>query len=791
MSYMKVVLFISIFHQGFSSSSGFDPIDNYLIDCGSPTNTSVSDRVFISDYTASKFLSTPQDVLANTTNKSTISSSDSPLYQTARIFTQTSTYKFPILRQGRHWIRLYFSPFSYEAYDMTTARFSVFTENHVLLSDFCTYDTTYLKEFSVNVTSNSLVITLSPSANSFAFLNAVEVVSVPDELITNDSVSIVVSLDQYFEGLSSQAFETVARVNMGGPMVFSENDTLWRTWVPDQSFLVHKDIVINVSNIDAVKYITGGKATPNIAPAIVYGTATILDLLSETFQRIFNITWEFKVDQGFHYLIRFHFCDIISDYLNTLYLNVYINSWSVATNLDTSALSSYSLGSPFYMDCVTMSTVSNKLRVTIGSSIINGDISNGILNGLEILKINNSIGNLGSPAMSSIKEKNIAVLSICVSIGGFLVVTMSVVFLLIICKKLKKSQAHQGHSKTTATAIDASKYETRIPFPIVQEATNNFDESLVIGTGGFGKVYKGVLSDGTKVAVKRKNPGSQQGLQEFRTEIKMLLLFRHRHLVSLIGYCDEGNEMILIYEYMENGALRSHLHGSELQTYLTWKQRLEICIGAARGLHYLHTGFAKGIIHRDVKSANILLDENFRAKVADFGLSKIGPDMTQANHVSTAVKGSFGYFDPEYFRRRRLTFKSDVYSFGVVLFEVLCGRAAVDSTQISPESLKKFGEIAEKCLAEVGVNRPSMGEVLQSLECALRLQEAAEKRISAHMSDDRKLQHSVSAFEFSCTRVGDDHSSGYRVIKSSLTMKVEDKWLLRDDHKSYGHGFSC
>ncbi|XP_055810331.1 receptor-like protein kinase HERK 1 [Solanum dulcamara] len=292
----------------------------------------------------------------------------------------------------------------------------------------------------------------------------------------------------------------------------------------------------------------------------------------------------------------------------------------------------------------------------------------------------------------------------------------------------------------------------RVPFVDLQEATNNFDDELLIGSGGFGNVYRGVLCDGTNVALKRLKPESRQGIAEFQAEIETLSQLRHPYLVSLIGYCDENNEMILIFEFMENGTLKRHLYGSDLPS-MSWEQRLEICIGAARGLHYLHTN---AVIHRDVKSANILLDENFVPKITDFGLSWKRPiDQT---HVTTAVKGTFGYLDPEYYRSLQVTEKSDVYSFGVVLFEVYCARTVIDSSRprkminlvewamkchkngqldriIDPnllgkvrlDSLRKFGETAVKCLADSGVDRPSMSEVLWNLEYALHLQEAVSQ----------------------------------------------------------------
>ncbi|KAF5765394.1 putative transferase, protein kinase RLK-Pelle-RLCK-VIIa-2 family [Helianthus annuus] len=309
----------------------------------------------------------------------------------------------------------------------------------------------------------------------------------------------------------------------------------------------------------------------------------------------------------------------------------------------------------------------------------------------------------------------------------------------------------------------------------MQSATNGFDQSMIIGKGGFGKVYRGVFDNGaTTVAIKRLDSRSKQGAIEFWTEIKMLSRFRHSNLVSLIGYCDEFDEMMLVYEYISGGNLAERLHkvkGSSQKSHLSLVDRLKSCIGAARALDYLHTGTGvrHRIIHRDVKSSNILLDGNITAKVSDFGLSKISQMDQGCTHVSTDVKGSFGYFDPSYFLTRRLTRKSDVYSFGVVLLEVLCGRPAVDPShgdndlglvgwaqqftkqgklnhiidpsllwltpcsrvkaQIMPDCLKAFVELADKCLQTRPKDRPTMGEVVVALEAALALQERGDSLV--------------------------------------------------------------
>ncbi|XP_042002318.1 probable receptor-like protein kinase At5g61350 [Salvia splendens] len=762
-----------------TNAAAFTPADNYLINCGSPESTPLDDgRVFKSDPQSSSYLSTDEDILASLPNISSPS-----LYATARIFHHLSMYRFLISKPGLHWIRLHFYPLPHPTYNLTSATFTVTTDDTVLLHGFSAATSkTIIKEYLINATSDKLTLKFSPMKNSAAFINAIELVSAPDDLIPDTAAAV--SPAGEFSGVNKHSFEVSYRLNVGGPLVTPKNDTLSRTWLPSDAYLAFPEGARNVSvPTDTITYPKGG-ATPLTAPYSVYATADQM-ADSSTADPNFNLTWKMSIDPSFSYLIRLHFCDIVSKGLNELYFNVYINGMTGAANLDLSALTS-GLAIPYYKDFVlNASAITNgSVVVQVGptSNVISA-LPNAILNGLEVMKMSNSAGSLdGLFSADGKKRGQSSVMRVAGEVGLALGALASLLLLfasLRWCRKprgyekqktfsswllpLNSSQCSFMTSKsksTTFSTISGGLNQLGRFFSLneLKEATKNFDEKSVVGVGGFGKVYLGEIDGGaTKLAIKRGNPSSAQGINEFQTEIQLLSKLRHRHLVSLIGYCDEQSEMILVYEYMSNGPLRDHLYGPAALPPLTWRQRLEVCIGAAKGLHYLHTGSTQGIIHRDVKTTNILLDENLLAKVSDFGLSKVGPASLDQTHVSTAVKGSFGYLDPEYFRRQQLTEKSDVYSFGVVLFEVLCARAALDpalpreqvnlaewakqqhakgatekivdpviSGTIGKDSLIKYVETAEKCLAEYGVDRPSMGDVLWNIEYALQLQGAAE-----------------------------------------------------------------
>ncbi|KAG2618545.1 probable LRR receptor-like serine/threonine-protein kinase At1g06840 isoform X1 [Panicum virgatum] len=331
------------------------------------------------------------------------------------------------------------------------------------------------------------------------------------------------------------------------------------------------------------------------------------------------------------------------------------------------------------------------------------------------------------------------------SIAG--AIALSVVVTTLIARR------HSRHRTVSKRSL--SRFSVKIDgvrcftFDEMAIATNNFDLSAQVGQGGYGKVYKGILADGAIVAIKRAHEDSLQGSKEFCTEIELLSRLHHRNLVSLVGYCDEEDEQMLVYEFMSNGTLRDHLSAKSKRP-LSFGLRLKIALGAAKGILYLHTEANPPIFHRDVKASNILLDSKFVAKVADFGLSRLAPvpdvEGTLPAHVSTVVKGTPGYLDPEYFLTHKLTDKSDVYSLGVVFLEMLTGlkpiehgknivrevNSACQSGKISeiidsrmglypPECVRRFLSLATKCCQDETDDRPSMWEIVRELEIILRM----------------------------------------------------------------------
>ncbi|KAM3286413.1 hypothetical protein P3S67_025212 [Capsicum chacoense] len=751
--------------------------DPLLLSCGalSGTTDESDGRRWDTDTDYPNFLPLNFSSISSTATDSDTSVTRVP-YMSARIFQSKFTYTLPV-STGNKFLRFYFYPAPYLDINESESFFSVTANHFALLSNFSAFfkdagastNSAFRKEFVINVNETQILkITFSPSPNSYAFVNGIEIVSMPTDLYLredSDGIILVGQNNRYYIN-NSTALENVYRLNVGGNLVPSTGDTgMYRVWAADEDFVVgygyetpHFDVNITYTP----------KTPAYTAPNIVYTTSRTMASYSQ------SLDWTFPLDSGFYYLFRLHFCEIQQEVKEQNYrvFDILIGNQTADQQVDVIQRSG-GWRVPMYTDNAvyvrdtdgrrSKQNMSLELRPNMKTKAV---YENAILNGLEIFKLSDPNGNLATPYPESLLERNnkkknisshIIVVIITSVISG--IVVFSILGFLISWIR-NGGKAGSGTKKTGSSSLPSDMCRHYL-IEEIKNATGNFDEKFVIGHGGFGNVYKGYLNNGTTtVAVKRSNPSSKQGVREFQTEIEMLSSkLRHRHLVSLIGYCDDNNEMILVYDYMANGTLRDHLYNTD-NAPLPWKKRLDICIGAAKGLYYLHSGTKHMIIHRDVKSTNILLDDKWIAKVSDFGLSKVGSigglDVT---HVSTAVKGSFGYMDPEYYKRQQLTEKSDVYSFGVVLFEVLCARPAINANlpsgqvnlaewacrcykkrnveqiidpnlkgHIAPECLGKFAELAYHCLRKQGVQRPSMGDIVKTLEFALQLQEGADNR---------------------------------------------------------------
>jgi serine/threonine protein kinase len=794
-----VILLLAASLPSTAIAAAFSPDFSFFLACGASSGVS-----FPHDYPARNFTTDDQFLASSHTqaltngNANSASSSSSPLYAAARYSTSAFSYRLPVPDDSAAFLvlRLHFFPFAASQSGVTSissARFAVSVRDaYTVLPSFTPPSAGVVKEFFIPAAGpGDFRVVFTPDPGSAAFVNAVELFPAPAELLWNTSVTPVGAVANVTTW-QQQALETVYRLNVGGSKVTTETDTLWRTWLPDDSFLSGPP-GLSMVNTTTTQIVYIGYNN-EVAPDIVYKSQRATNPSASRQSPLFNITWTFPAVPRSNYLVRLHFCDYeqMSSVVGVgIMFNVFIGPDIGTPDLMPTKTITTQTYQAFYIDYAATAPDDGNLTVSIGRSVKSSADEGGFLNGLEIMRLRASDPSLTTGSRPSMK-KTVLIVTLSVVLGASVLACAALCLIVLLRRRRRRrhvprpvpeeekddstlpwspytdsygwplAPSSRSGGEGTTGAMQRMGTQLHIPLEELKAATDNFHERNLIGVGGFGNVYRGVLRDGTRVAVKRATRASKQGLPEFQTEIVVLSRIRHRHLVSLIGYCNEQAEMILVYEYMEQGTLRSHLYGPGSgdgdAPPLSWKQRLEVCIGAARGLHYLHTGYSENIIHRDVKSTNILLGDGHIAKVADFGLSRIGPSFGET-HVSTAVKGSFGYLDPEYFKTQQLTDRSDVYSFGVVLFEVLCARPVIDQAlerdqinlaewavtlqrrgqldkiadpriagQVNDNSLRKFAETAERCLADYGQERPSMGDVLWNLEYCLQLQETHVRR---------------------------------------------------------------
>ncbi|KAL3813481.1 hypothetical protein ACJIZ3_014749 [Penstemon smallii] len=714
------------------------PKRDISVNCGSiATSAAFNGRKWIGDAqpNSASWLSIRGSSKISTLNNKLISDDAVP-HKTARVSSSRFSYVFH-LSPGQKILRLHFNPNPYKGFKKFRDLFTVEAGPFTLLSNFSASITahalgvnTFTKEFCISIEENQpLNIVFSPAISSsqdktYAFINGIEIISIPGGLT-------------YFRGA-----DLGAQVVGQKSLVYIDNNTALE--------------IIHRLNVKRDSFMSGDEFD-------MFGMEATVPKQT--------LTWKRPVDVGFKYLVRIHLCELGLKLAETgnMIFKVLINEMIVDTNTDIvkERDENGNLRYRDYLVVIKGRKIEGQRDLLISLQSNNEFVDGyGPLKGFEIFKLSNPDNSLASPnplpPVMAVRNLTSWIIQDLISLLGRrnVIATIAVTIISIvslIVHELQKIWEANLIEEETKPSARAERHCRRFSLAEIRSATQNFSNAFFIGKGGYGIVYKGLIDNGREtVAIKRLKPSSRQGKREFWTEIETLSELRHKNLVSLIGYCNEYREMILVYDYMTCGTLADHLYkharDSDKDSSLTWKQRLNICIGAGRGLDYLHTGH--GIIHRDVKSSNILLDENFISKVSDFGLAKPEDRNKLQSHVSTKVKGTHGYIDPYYVRFSKLTRKSDTYAFGVVLLEVLCGRPAMDrrlgedeclltkwaqniinkgeveqivdsslTGEISANSLKVFVGIAESCLHDEPKKRPAMAQVVLQLELALEQQE--------------------------------------------------------------------
>ncbi|GMP46688.1 hypothetical protein CsSME_00014743 [Camellia sinensis var. sinensis] len=343
-------------------------------------------------------------------------------------------------------------------------------------------------------------------------------------------------------------------------------------------------------------------------------------------------------------------------------------------------------------------------------------------------------------------------------------------------------------------------------FEELKRATNNYDDKRIVGRGGFGTVYKGILVDNTTVAIKKSQIMNQSQIEQFINEVVVLSQINHRNVVKLLGCCLETQVPLLVYEFITNGTLFEHIHNHIKASNMSWENRLRIAAETAGVLSYLHSAASVPIIHRDVKSTNILLDDNYTAKVSDFGASRLVP--LDQDQLATVVQGTLGYLDPEYMLTNQLTEKSDVYSFGVVLVELITGKKVLSfdkpekerslaryflscmkndrlfqviDEQIEiegiVEELTEVANIAKRCLIVKGEERPTMKEVAMELEGLINKKMKKHPWVKIDLNGEESehlLGGKLSGFELDCTTSSSNTTTtGYDSVREHMMLPMD------------------